>query len=356
MATLTVDAVSSMDAARADVDSLGSAVRDLGADFDAASSDARNASLDFDALGEGSDDVASKSSQAAAGLGDLAGGLEAVGATGAATALNGVALASSVAAGAGDILNLVAETSVGRWIASTAASIAHRTATIAGAVATGVMTGAQAALNAVMAASPVFLLVAGIALLVGGVILAYKHSETFRNIVDAAFTRARAVVEDVVAVVQDVIAWFGRLPGEARDAWDKVSGAVGDAVDKAGRFFKGLIDDVKRLPREAVAVVSGAFADMFAPIQDAIEWVGDLVQKIKDIDFPDFPDVPFVGRLVNTGTTSAASGAIVDTTPPQVNITVNGAVDPVSTARQIASLLSDYADVTVTPDWAGVTA
>jgi hypothetical protein len=217
------------------------------------------------------------------------------------------------------------------------------------------MTAAQTALNAVMAVSPVFLIVAGIALLVGGLILAYKHSETFRNIVDAAFTRARAVVEDVIAVVQDVISWFGRLPGEARDAWDKVSGAVGDAVDKAGRFFKGLIDDVKRLPREAVSVVSGAFADMFAPIQTAIEWVGDLVDRIKDIDFPDFPDFPFAGRAVTGASPGGVGTGVAAASPTTVSIVVNGAVDPVSTARQIAGLLSDYADVTVTPDWAGVT-
>lgn len=341
MAVLTVDAQSSMDAARADVDSMGAAVRGLGDDVRAASDDARQAGVDFDSLGEGSDNVASKSSQAAGAMGDLAGGLEAIGATGAATALEGVALGSQVAAGAGDALNLVAETSVGRFIAQTAASVAHRTASIAGAVATGAMTAAQAALNAVMAVNPIVLVVVALAALAAGLVFAYKHSETFRNIVDGAFSRARDVVEAAAGAVEDIIGWFKDLPGEAREAWSAVADAVGDKVGDAVGFVEDLVDDVKRLPREAAAEVAQAFATMFAPIQTAIGWVDDLIDRIGDIDFPsiDIPGLPRVGGKFGPTTTVEELGG----TPTIVELRLSAAPqDQDSAMRTLVESLRDY--------------
>lgn len=337
MATLKIDAVADVAAARGDVDALGASFRDLGDDVTQAGDDARRSSADFDALGAGADDVSSKSSQAAGAMGDLAGGLDLVGATGAATALEGVAIATQVAAGAGDVLNLVAETSVGRWIANTAAMVAHRTASVVGAAATFVMAGAQAALNAVMAASPIGILVIGVLLLVAAVTLAYKHSETFRSIVNTAFGAARAAVEAVVDVILTLVDWFKDLPKEAKDAWDKVSDAIGDAVDNAIQFVTNLIDDVKRLSRNAVGAVSGAFTDMFAPIRTAIDWVQDLIDKVKDIDFPDFPDVPFLGRA-----TTVPGGPGSSST---VNVTLlaqQSPLDPEQTVKDLFDALREY--------------
>lgn len=335
MAVLRVDAESTLDAARADVEAMGASFDDLGRDARSAGDDVRNASLDLDSLGEGADNVSSRSSQAAGAMGDLAGGLDLIGASGAATALEGIGVATMVAAGAGDVLNLVAETSVGKWIANTAAQVAHRTATIAGAAATGIMTGAQAALNAVMSANPLALVVIAILALVAGFILAYKHSETFRNIVDGAFSRARDVIEGAGDAVAGFVDWLRGLPADARDAWDRVAGAVDDAVDDARRFFGDLIDDVKRLPRDAVSSVAGSFTSMFAPIADAVEWVKDLVDRIKDIDFPDFPDVPFLRQADPLGDLTLGGGA------PVINLTINAQAAPFDPEAWIENLFTD---------------
>ena len=297
MATLTVTGRSDVAGVAADVDDVAASVRGLGDDVARVDDVARTSGGGLDALGEASDNVASRSSQAAGGLGDLAGGLSAIGATGAGTALEGVALAAQTAVGAGDILNLVAETTVGRYVAQTAASIAHRTATIAGTVATGAMTAAQTALNVVMAANPILLVVIAVTALVAAVILAYRHSETFREIVDGAFSRARDVVEDAAAAVQGIIGWFRDLPGEAREAWGAVSEVVGDKIDSAVGFVDDLTSAVVDGPREVAGEVAGHFSDMFAPILTAVGWVQDLIDKIKSIDFPDFPDIPGVPGL-----------------------------------------------------------
>lgn len=301
MSTLTVSGRSELGGVSADVDDVAASVRGLGDDVERVDDVARTSGAGLDALGEGADNVSSKSSQAAGAMGDLAGGLGAIGATGAADALGSVAIATQFAAGAGDVLNLVAETTVGRYIATTAASVAHRAVTIAGTVATGAMTAAQTALNAVMALNPMAIVVITIAALVAGIILAYKHSETFREIVDGAFSKARDVVSAAADAVSDIIGWFRDLPDEAREAWEAVSKAVGDKIDDAIGFVNDLLDLVQSGPREAASVVAGFFSDMFAPIQTAIGWVQDLIDKIKSIDFPDFPDLNPFDRSVGPG-------------------------------------------------------
>jgi hypothetical protein len=294
---LEIEGRADLNAAAADVADLGAASRDLATDIDRAGGAARTAGTDLSGLGDGSDALASKSSQATGALGALAGGLEAVGLEKYAAGLQAASIGTDVMSGAGDALNLVAETAAGRWIVTTAQTVAHTVATGAQTVATGAQTAAQGALNAVMAANPILLVVLAVAALVAGLVLAYKHSEQFRAIVDGAFSKAREVVEAAAGAVSDFIDWTRDLPDEAREAWEAVKDAIGDKIETATGFFTDLIDDAKRLPREAAAEVAGYFADFFAPIQTAIGWVEDLIEKVKSIDFPDFPDIPGLPRV-----------------------------------------------------------
>src|SRR5690606_34669072 len=75
----------------------------------------------------------------------------------------------------------------GRWTVAIAQLVAYRVATLAVAAATKVWTGIQWLFNAAMSANPIGLVVVAIAALVAGIVLAYKRSETFRNIVQTAF-------------------------------------------------------------------------------------------------------------------------------------------------------------------------
>jgi hypothetical protein len=58
-------------------------------------------------------------------------------------------------------------------------------------------TAVQAALNVVLSANPIGLIVIGLALLVAGLIIAYKKSETFRDIVNGAFHGVATAVDFV---------------------------------------------------------------------------------------------------------------------------------------------------------------
>jgi hypothetical protein len=65
-----------------------------------------------------------------------------------------------------------------------AAVVVANAAITAWGTATKVFTGIQMAFNAVMAMNPITLMVIAVAALVAGIVLAYKHFDAFRNIVD----------------------------------------------------------------------------------------------------------------------------------------------------------------------------
>ncbi|QCW22021.1 tape measure protein [Gordonia phage Yakult] len=77
------------------------------------------------------------------------------------------------------------------------ATIRQRVATMAASVATKAMAAGQWLLNAAMSANPITLVVIAIAALVAAVVLAYKNSETFRNIVQAAWEGIKTAISFV---------------------------------------------------------------------------------------------------------------------------------------------------------------
>lgn len=100
--------------------------------------------------------------------------------------------------------------------------------TAAQAVATGTATEAQVALNAAMRANVIGIVITVLALLVGAIILAYKHSETFRNIVQGAWqaigTAARAVWNNFLA---PVFQFYGKAIGVVLNTWASLLSLLG---------------------------------------------------------------------------------------------------------------------------------
>jgi hypothetical protein len=294
VSVLTIDVAVDAAAAAASLLGVSDAARGVGDAVAAAGAQVEEGAGRIDRAAESADGLASTSSTLTGALGALGSGLSLVGLDEYAAGLEQAAMATDFFSGVGDLAALAMNSQAVKTVAATVASVAHTAATTAASVATGVMTAAQAALNAVMAANPVGLVVLAIVALTAGIVLAYKHSETFREVIDKAMDVARAGVDLVVDGVQKFLGWLADLPGKARDAWDRVSGAVGDAVDAAQRFFGDLIADVRDKPGEVVAGVKSAFDSMFAPIRDAIAWVQDLLDKLSQVKLPDLN--PFNGR------------------------------------------------------------
>ena len=137
----------------------------------------------------------------------------------------------------------------------------------------------QKILDAELFANPIGLVVIAIALLVGGIILAYKHSETFRDIVAGAFDLVRTAGETMWHALETAFT-------AVATAFVKTKDAISTAVGKVVGFFAALSGDISK-----------AFGDGFGWLHDkatAIKtWVGDKVTNI--VRF--FVDLP--GNIVS---------------------------------------------------------
>lgn len=196
---------------------------------------------------------------------------------------------------------------------------------------TTIATAAQWLWNVALSANPLGLIILAIAAVVGAVIFMYSKFEWFRDLVGAIGDFFGSAWEAILTAIQ----WV----------WDKVSG-LGDVFSS----------------------VFGWISDVMSPVVDVISWIADKIQWVIDAagDVGEFigglfsaPAAPpaagralygagglrTAGSLLTAGggaATSpggAVSGAAVGTV---VNVTVNGALDPVAVGRQIEGVLRDY--------------
>lgn len=136
-------------------------------------------------------------------------------------------------------------------VANTAAMVASRAATLAANVATKAMAAGQWLLNAAMSANPIGLVVAAIAALVAGFVLAYKKSETFRNIVQGAWNGIKVAAEAVwnflkTYVFEPIVAYYTTMWNAAMVAKDWIVDAwnwIKDAAQSVWDFLKSYVFD-----------------------------------------------------------------------------------------------------------------
>ncbi|MGG7653498.1 tape measure protein [Kocuria rosea] len=171
----------------------------------------------------------------------------ATGAQTAATATNTTATAANTTAQNGGIL------ARGRAVVAMAA---QRAATIATSVATKAAAAGQWLLNAALTANPVGIVVVALAALAGGLVLAWKHSDTFRSIVMGAW-------EGVKSAASSVASWFTTT---AVPVFKSALSAVGSAFSWLNNT---IIQPVWTGIRFTVAVVAGTLMTIF----DGLVWV-----------------------------------------------------------------------------------
>lgn len=109
--------------------------------------------------------------------------------------------------------------------------------------AIGPMIGIVTALSTAvtfLAANPIVLAIAAVAALAAGLVYAYQHSETFRNIVNAAFDAVKAAVETMWHVVQPI---FDLYVSYLRTIWD-VAGKVAGVVGTIGGAIGGVVSHI----------------------------------------------------------------------------------------------------------------
>ena len=390
---LEVDLVSDPSKVVSSFEDAGNAATDMGRKIDAASKVADDSAGRVDRAADATDNLASKSSQATGGLGALASGCELGGLGPYAAGLQSAAMATDFFSGVGDIANLVLQSQAVQTAKNTVLKAkdivvtgAQRAATVAATVATNAQTIAMKALNLVMRANPIGLIITGITLLIGLFLVLYKRNTAFRELVNKVMSSAREAIGRVInaisslaswirdkavlafkvwktlvvgylklvtlpirtliSVIGDLIGWVrDKLPGAFSFLRDRVQSIVTTVRDKIG----GIIDTAKRVADWVRTNLASAFTTardkIKAPIdtvlgyiQGLIDKVQDLIGWIKDIKLPKL-NLPDVNPFSKAGTGSAGSSTTSGPDTVNVHITINGAIDPASTAAQIRDLL-----------------
>jgi phage-related protein len=109
--------------------------------------------------------------------------------------------------------------------------VAYKTATALAAAATAIQaagataaTGAQWSLNAALAANPIGAVVTVLTLLGVGLVIAYKKSQTFRNVVQAAFAVVRVAASAAASALGKIPPFFAKVTAAASSVLSWVKG------------------------------------------------------------------------------------------------------------------------------------
>lgn len=275
---------------------VGSGARGMSDDIKSAASEADSAVDKFDRLGGSAENLDDKAGRATGAMGALSSGFALIGADQAAAALEGAAMATDFLSGAGQALNLVLDLEIVKKTTAAAATVAHTVATTAQSAAAKTAAAGQWALNAALSANPIGLVVVAVAALVGGLVLAYNKSETFRNVVDGAMSKAKQAVTGVSTAVGVVVDWFrAKVPPAVETAKSKATqalapirtavGAVSDALSAARDWL------AEKVPAGAEALrnkVVGVLRAAFNPIDTAKSAAEALRDFVRDRIEPAF--------------------------------------------------------------------
>ncbi len=201
---------------------------------------------------------------------------------------NTVAATTNTVAG-----NANAATTIRGRIAALASAAAQK----AVAIGTAAWTGAQWLLNAALTANPIGLVVVAVAALVAGIIYAYKHSETFRNIVQAAWTGIKTAALAVVSWFTDT-AWpaLQRVWEGIGAGWNwlvttaqEVGAGIRDRFNQVVDFFKGL-------PAAISNAAKGMWDGLKTGLVEALRWIANKWNSLSSALSFTIPDwVPGVG-------------------------------------------------------------
>lgn len=137
---------------------------------------------------------------------------------------------------------------VAGMVAFRVATLAQAAASVIATAATGGWATAFWALNAALYANPVGLVVAAVAALVAGFVIAWKNSETFREIVVGVFNHVKDAVLTAVGIMFEVFTFFirGVLNGISglAGAWTHLPEFLGGGDNGWASKVKGAVDGV----------------------------------------------------------------------------------------------------------------
>jgi len=162
-------------------------------------------------------------------------------------------------------------------IAANVAMAAYLAVNSAVRIATTAWTAVQWLLNAALTANPIGLVIAAIAALVAGIVIAYNHSETFRNIVNQLWE-----------ALKSFIAWIG-------PAWESFKNAVVNAFVSAGQKIVEFHDWVTAMPGRIGSALASVPGLVWGLIVEAWNRVTTGVNQANNVLFGYIGSIP--GRV-----------------------------------------------------------
>lgn len=182
--------------------------------------------------------------------GDIGAAKGAISSIGAGLKTAGLAMKSFAVSATNATLALARNT--GAWIANKAQIVAHGIALAAQKIATLASTAAQWAMNVALTANPIGIVIAAVAAFVGVLIVAWKKSETFRNVVTSIFNAVKKVISTVMGTVGRVISsiigkikaiWSGGWNGIKNlfsNAWNGIKNGASNGASRLVSFMKSI--------------------------------------------------------------------------------------------------------------------
>ncbi|TCJ23018.1 phage tail tape measure protein [Nocardioides jejuensis] len=194
---------------------------------------------------------------------------------------------------------------LGAWLQGIAAKTTDlillgsiKAAQMAGAVATGVMTAAQWALNAAMSANPIALVIIAIVALIAAIVIAWKHSDTFRRIVTKAFHAVLDAASSAFGWVKRnwplllaiITGPIGLAVLAVAKNWDKIKAGASAAKNWISDKFDALVRFVSGLPRRIASAASGMWSSISGgfktALNDIIGWWNHLSFSLPSVGIP----------------------------------------------------------------------
>ena len=221
--------------------------------------------------------------------------------------------------------------------------------------ATAAWQAVQAVLNVTLSANPIGIIITAVAALAAGIIYAYNHSDTFRNYVNNLVSDAKTGFQNMIQWVKDVGQWFTNTGGRVAEWWNSMVNRAVDFKNQGVETFRSIVE----------------WLDSFIQrIKNAINWVRSLANNITSgipggsrffsetfasVGHPDLLAVPAANALLTavppvsfTAALAPRQSGVIRRRPqltapaPVFNITFNGPIDSMASAREIKDLLDEY--------------
>lgn len=237
-------------------------------------------------------------------------------------------------------VGMVMQVMATRQLAAAAATEAETVAVEGQAAGSKAAAAAQWLLNAAMEANPIGLVIVALVALAAVFVLLWKHSETFRSIVTAAFGAVKAAASAVFTWVKDH--WtliLGILTGPVGAAvifivthWQQIKTAFGSALDGIRGLWGDFMGFLRGLPGKIASAVSGMWDGIGSGFRSVLNDIIDIWNSMPSFKIP---SIKVAGHTIGGGTIAlphlnhVATGGV---------LTSSGAVIVGEHGREVADL------------------